>query len=758
MESSVSSCRAKKTDKKLVPLFPCPNGKVPLFVPESEELISPTGEPSGCLANNEESRNSIQESAQIEAPKVPLFFSPEQLAELADVTPRAIRKVVAEGRIRFQVSTADNGHHKGRKLLQIALDDAFLFYPKAKLAWEAQQKLKAAIAEAEAQEAAKAIQPPSSPEAIPAMTSWQRLRMDARAIILRQIQAMAEAQQISRDRAVDRFIADADAKRLPQEIQKLVTVANARSGKDGSRTLSRRTIQRWTKDSREGYDHLAPKAYRKAVPAWLPLLLSIHRDPQKRSLAWAVQSLAEQLPPGMKVPSYDTVRRAMAKVGAVEQEKGRMLPRELKHIKPFRRREKPDFPFDVIIADGHTFDAEIAHPDHGRPFRPELTVVVDVCTSRVVGWSAWEKENTWAVQDALRQAILFGGIPLIFYTDNGPGYKNDSLQSLEGRLGIDHRFGIPYNSQARGVVERLQKTLWIDLGAKTFQTYVGAQMDREARQIVFKASRKGEPVLPSWRTFVAFMDVVVATYNARPSRACPKELNDTGQMKHLSPGTLWQRHEGMGWMPEGGPLSLDDFRPQEERKVIRGELSLFGNTYFSKELQELHGEQVRIGFDIHDATKVWVYRLDGTFVCEAGFEANKSAYFPKPYVEALREQRQEGQRKRLAAKQERVLGEPLEPVEIRDLTPEALEASQAQLRKLGVLPSPPADVPPVEPDRTQEALNFRPAFKNDREYNLWVIDHPELADPEELQPIMVRLMKDQFFRMLLGRDCYGMPY
>ncbi|OIQ64415.1 hypothetical protein GALL_540340 [mine drainage metagenome] len=36
----------------------------------------------------------------------------------------------------------------------------------------------------------------------------------------------------------------------------------------------------------------------------------------------------------------------------------------------------------------------------------------------------------------------------------------------------------------------------------------------------------------------------------------------------------------------------------------RGEISLFGNTYFSKELAELHGEEVRVAFDIHDATRI----------------------------------------------------------------------------------------------------------------------------------------------------------
>ena len=339
--------------------------------------------------------------------------------------------------------------------------------------------------------------------------------------------------------------------------------------------------------------------------------------------------LASSLPEGVKPPSYDAALRAVSKVGSVEIQRGRMLPRELKTQKPFRRREKPEFPFDVLIADGHTFDAEVAHPLTGAPFRPEITTVVDVCTGRVVGWSAWEKECAWAVIDALRQAILTGGVPCIFYSDNGPGYVNARMDQLKTRLGFKHHTGIPYNSQARGVIERLQKSLWVELAAKSYNTYVGASMDREARQIIFKATRKGMPVLPSWRNFVAFMDQCVEAYNARPHRSCPKALDENGRKRHLSPLGYWEHLASLGWQPEGLPVTLDDFRPEEVRTVLRGEINLFGNRYFSNELAELHKDKVRVVFDIHDATRIWVRSMEGEPICEAGFQANSVRLLPQ---------------------------------------------------------------------------------------------------------------------------------
>lgn len=53
-----------------------------------------------------------------------------------------------------------------------------------------------------------------------------------------------------------------------------------------------------------------------------------------------------------------------------------------------RRTTEGMEPGTVYTADGKTFDASVAHPVSGRPFRPEITTVIDVATRRVVGWAA----------------------------------------------------------------------------------------------------------------------------------------------------------------------------------------------------------------------------------------------------------------------------------------------------------------------------------------------------------------------------------
>jgi hypothetical protein len=45
-----------------------------------------------------------------------------------------------------------------------------------------------------------------------------------------------------------------------------------------------------------------------------------------------------------------------------------------------------------------------------------------------------------------------------------------------------------------------------------------------------------------------------------------------------------------------------------ERTISRCEIALFGNRYFSRALEEFHGERLRIGYDVNDASRVWVCR------------------------------------------------------------------------------------------------------------------------------------------------------
>ncbi|MEN1656056.1 Mu transposase C-terminal domain-containing protein, partial [Pseudomonas aeruginosa] len=89
--------------------------------------------------------------------------------------------------------------------------------------------------------------------------------------------------------------------------------------------------------------------------------------------------------------------------------------------------------------------------------------------------------------------------------------------------------------------------------------------------------------------------------------------------------------------------------PQVLRTVRRCELEFIGNRYFARELEEFHGDQVAVGYDIHDASKVWVYDGEGRFLCTAELNGNSRDYMPASYVERAREKRAEAREKRALA-------------------------------------------------------------------------------------------------------------
>lgn len=494
------------------------------------------------------------------------------------------------------------------------------------------------------------------------LKDWQRKAAEARAAIINEIKRLAKA--AGTEKAIQAVIALAANGELPEQLQRLVPVANVKAGKDGKRTLSRTSIYRWMAEAEQGFSALAPKNNEGIkVPVWAPALLGLYQQPQKPTLRKCLEDLPTVLPEGVSAPSYWSAQRFLDKMSKLDLVRGRMLPRELKNVRAFVRRDTSQmWPCDAYTADGHTFDAEVAHPRHGRPFRPEITSVLDIATRKCTGWSVDLAESTWSVLDAVRNAVETCGIPSIFYVDNGSGFKNalmgDEATGFMARLGISITHSLPYNSQARGIIERSHQTIWVK-GAKELPTYMGGAMDRQAKQAAFKITRADinavgtSRLLMSFTEFVKWCDAKADAYNNHPHRALPK-IDDpvTGKKRHQTPNEAWAAAMAEGWEPMmlEAADSADLFRPYRIGKTHRAEVSLFGNTYFNRELEHCHGERVRIGYDIHDGSRVWVRDMEGRLICVAEFEANKTAYFPVSQQQAADEKRAAGRIKRAEAK------------------------------------------------------------------------------------------------------------
>ncbi len=534
------------------------------------------------------------------------------------------------------------------------------------------------------------------------LTEPQRATVLARLALVREVERMSVV--TGKESAIRHLLAAAKAGTLADRLAQLIPSANARFGAGAGRGLSRRRLYEWCALYAEGGElALAPRAPQKdmTVPAWAPLFLAAYQRPQNPSLAEAYREFRvdwEDKQPS-RAPSIDAVRRFLGKIATPDLQTGRKTGNALLHLKPYKTR-KTDclMPGDVYTADGTTFDAEIAHPDTGRPFKPEVVAFLDVATRRCVGISVALAESAAATLDALRMACLYGGIPSILYTDNGPGYKA-ALLSASGvgmleRLGIEMRNAIPGRPQGKGLMERAIKTLCVP-AAKKLATCTHADMDEDAAHKVFKITRAQlkkygrSALLPTFEQFKQVLLARVEEYNATPHRGLPIiEDAAQGKRRHMSPDECWQSWLGRGFEPLFPEPELADelFHPGTIRKVKNGMVRLWNHTYFAPELAPLHDELVEVRYDLWDSAQVTVWTEAGEKICTAKLDANAMDYFPTSVLEGARAKRDRARLKRLEAKAQTIApGATLSAPEERP----ALMADSLSARRVITVQAPP---------------------------------------------------------------------
>lgn len=500
------------------------------------------------------------------------------------------------------------------------------------------------------------------------LTEKQREVAGARMALVAQVAQLEQAQP--RYKAIKFFCEQIKHGGISDDLMRLVETANNKKGKN--RTLSERTLNQWVLDyekadtPEERLKALAPmqRVAKKAEEiVWLPDFLAVYRQTNGINVAeayhyfsaeWDARFADEPLRLEMK-PSIDQVRAALAKLPKHIKEIGRKTGSELRALNTYVKRDWSVLQVnDVWVGDGHAMKLKVAHPEHGRPFIPEVTLIMDTSCRFIVGWSASLAENVLAVADALRYGVERYGIPAIYYSDNGGGEKNwmldGDITGMLPRLGINHQTGIPGNPQGRGIIERVHQTILYRI-ARQFETYHGTGADRDTiRQVstavisLDKAKRKGATQLtpkqqwavgklPSWNQFLDAVQAGVDWYN---NEHVHSEIGMTPAQKRRQ---LMEKMNPDDLVFVTPVEARDLFRPSTLRVAQRGWLQLFNNYYFSAKLLDVDGQKVQVMFDIHDPSQVIVRKQDGTFVCYAELDGNKRDAFPMPFVEKTRQER-----------------------------------------------------------------------------------------------------------------------
>ncbi|MCB6182348.1 Mu transposase C-terminal domain-containing protein [Leeia sp. TBRC 13508] len=501
----------------------------------------------------------------------------------------------------------------------------------------------------------------------------QRAIAEARCAMVAEVLMLEQA--VSREKAMSMLIHMASTKELPPVTQQLAMRANARGNDE--RIFSRRTLCEWIKkylSAKNFLDRLrllapAERTPDMTIPVWAAEFLKIYRRPERPTLAESYETFIKLWKASLhanagytwtacELPSIHQVRRFLKKLPAETLYHGRMSGASLKAVMPYVQRDWSLLDVnDVWIGDGHGMKMKVAHPDHGNPFKPEVTLIMDAHTRVIVGWSVSLSENVLAVCDALRHGVMSHGLPLIYYSDNGGGQKNKMFDApvtgMLGRLGIQHETGIPGSPQGRGLIERAHGTILLKL-ARQFETYQGPDMDRDTLrkrantiESQIKAVSRGErhsvEMLPSWESFIEKLEVAIREYNEEhPHSELPKRNG-----MYMTPAEFYQTRIKADRIHRVGQTELQDlFRPYVIRTAKRGLVQLWNNSYFSRDLMLVDGQEVQVGYDVHSAQSVVIRDLDGRFVCVAEFNGNKREGFAKTFVEQLHEKRVSGMKAR----------------------------------------------------------------------------------------------------------------
>lgn len=454
-----------------------------------------------------------------------------------------------------------------------------------------------------------------------------------------------------------------------EEIRKIARQANQRAR--GSE-VSARSLERWFGMHREGgWYALLPTAPQTTAPSVSDDVAAVlglfhSRDHRFRKLSGAAKEVTRML--GRDFDDwrslYHRARRVLDKVGqsaeaSVALIKSRHTGAQRDAKLPFKRRDTSMLEFgDVFVIDGHTFKAKVRHPDHGAPFAPELTLVLDVATRLIAGWSVNLSENVIAVGDALRHAVGQYGIPAILYGDNGAGETAKTMDCpIDGicaRLGIDHRLGLPGKPQGHGVIERAWQTHAIN-AARKFGSYQGGDVDAgtfrkvaaelaKEQRAIKRSEQTGEviqltPKAPTWKQFVDGIETMVHEYNTQHRhRGLPKRADG----KHMTPMEVYESRVDPSELVMLNQIELRTlFMPAVIRTAKRGQVQFFNQLYQAPDLmrRDIDGREVSVRYDIHNPNYVLIYTLGGEFVCEAQWDANRIDYFPKPVIQMAREKR-----------------------------------------------------------------------------------------------------------------------
>lgn len=355
------------------------------------------------------------------------------------------------------------------------------------------------------------------------------------------------------------------------------------------------------------------------------------RDDYLRASAPTFASCYERLkldyaaPRGLDIPSRKTLQRKLER-----EVDGRVIiaarsgQDALRATIPYQKRTVADLSaLELVNIDGHRWDVFVRWPG-GRIERPMMVAIQDVYSRKFLAWRVGETES--AVLTRLAFADLFGkwGIPDGCLLDNGRAFASKWITGgaksrfrfkirpeeplgLLTSLGVQTHWAKPYRGSSKPIERGFRD--FCDAIAKhpAFEgAYTGNRPDA-------KPENYGSRVI-DLDVFLAVVAKGIAAHNAKTGRR-------TEMAKGGSFDDAFNASYAAGSIRKASPEQLRLALLTAEQLTAHktsGEISIYGNRYWSDALYAVAGEKVIVRFDPDNLqSEIHVYRADDSFIATA---------------------------------------------------------------------------------------------------------------------------------------------
>lgn len=222
----------------------------------------------------------------------------------------------------------------------------------------------------------------------------------------------------------------------------------------GLREYTPKTFFTWlSKYRKHGFPGLKPctrndkDSFRSVGSDMIDHLVSLRKENEGLSISLLYEKLIDSVEIIPAEISFATFYRIMRKHGVVRKN-------------PVLSHQRKRFAHDRInmLWQGDISDGPYLNTVSGKK-KTYLFAFIDDCSRLIVNAEYFFSEKFDSLKKVLKQALLIRGIPKMIYTDNGKVYHSDGLKIACAELGIVLIHAKPYDSQAKGKIERFFGTV-----------------------------------------------------------------------------------------------------------------------------------------------------------------------------------------------------------------------------------------------------------------------------------------------------------